>query len=123
MLLKSGLKNRLQRCNLKADEQAEVTIHSMTERHRISMKDFHNLLSVLDPFSIFNFDSILTNTTSSEFSVYSHSKINVLSNHFFANQKENRGIFIEEWENFKFDLLSERKIWVNLKKKNCQEIT
>ena len=113
----------MQRCNLNVDKQAEVTIHSMTERYRISMKDFHNLLSVLDTFSIFNFDNTLMNTTSSEFSVYSHSKINVLSNHFFANQKENRGIFIEEWENFKFDLLSERKIWVNLKKKNCQEIT
>ena len=109
MLLKSDLKNRLQRCNLRADEQAEVTIHSMTERCRISMKDFHNLLSVLNAFSVFNFDNILTNTTSSEFSVYSHSKTNVLSNRFFANQKENRGTFIEEWERFKFDLLSVRK--------------
>ena len=116
MLLKSDLKNRLQRCNLKVDEQAEVIIHSMTERYRMSMKDFHNLLSVLGAFSIFNFDSILTNTTSREFSVYSHSKINILSNHFFANQNENRGIFIEEWESFKFDLLSVRKKWVNLKK-------
>ena len=95
----------------------------MTERYRTSMKDFHNLLSVLDAFSIFNFDNTLMNTTSSEFSVYSHSKINVLSNHFFANQKENRGIFIEEWENFKFDLLSERKKIGQFEKENCQEIT
>ena len=52
----------------------------MTERYRTLMKDFLNLISVLDAFSIFNFDSILMNITSSEFSVYSHSKINVLSN-------------------------------------------
>ena len=28
---------------------------------------------------------------------------------FFAKQKENKGTFIEEWESFKFDLLSMRK--------------
>ena len=27
------MKNRLQRCNLKVDEQVEETIHSMTERY------------------------------------------------------------------------------------------
>ena len=73
-------------------------------------------------FSMLNaFDNILRNTTSSEFSMYGHSKINVLSNHFFANQKENKGTFIE-WESFKFDLVSMRKKWINLKK-TCQEIT
>ena len=54
-------------------------------------------------------DSIPKNTTSSEFNVYRHSKINVLSNHFFASQKKNHDIFIEDWENFKFDLMSVRK--------------
>ena len=41
---------------------------------------------------------------------------------FFAKQKENKGTFIEEWENFKFDFLSvgkNRSVW----KKTCQEIT
>ena len=79
------------------------------------MEDFHNLLSTLDAFSIFNLDNIPTNTTSSEFSVYGHSEINVLSNHFFANHKENKDTFIEEWESFKFDLLSLTKKWVSLK--------
>ena len=37
MLLKSDLKNRLQRCNLKVDEQVEETIHSMTERYTKAM--------------------------------------------------------------------------------------
>ena len=47
--------------------------------------------------------------------MYGHSKINVLSNHFSANQKENKDTFIEDWESFKFDLMSVRKKWVNLK--------
>ena len=56
------------------------------------------------------------NTTSSEFSVYSLSEINVLSNHiFFANQEENKDTFIERWESFKFDLLLMRKKLISLK--------
>ena len=35
----------------------------------MSIEDFQNL-NILDAFSIFNLDSILTNTTSSEFSEY-----------------------------------------------------
>ena len=54
-------------------------------------------------------DNIPTNTTSSKFSVYRHNKINVLSINFFANQNENKDTFIEDWESFKFDLMSMRK--------------
>ena len=75
----------------------------------------HNVLSIFDAFSVFNLDNVPTNTTSSEFSVYVHSEINVLFNHFFANEVENKGTFIEKWESFKFDLLSVRKKWVSLK--------
>ena len=69
---------------MKVDEQVEETIHSMIHKdtqklcYRISMKDSHNL-SILDAFPIFNLDNTPTNTTSSEFSVYDHSEINVLS--------------------------------------------
>ena len=69
----------------------------------------HNALSILDAFSIFNLDNIPKNTTSSEFSVYDLSEIDILSNHFLANEEENKDTFIEEWESFKFDLLSMRK--------------
>ena len=58
---------------------------------------FPHDLSILDAFSIFNLDNIPTNTTSSEFNVYVHSELNVLSNHFFANEK-NKDTFTEEWE-------------------------
>ena len=84
-----------------------------------------NVLSILDAFPVFNLDNSSTNTTSSEFSVYGHSEINVLFNHFlflflfvfffFANQEENKDIFIEEWKSSKFDLLPMRKKWVSLK--------
>ena len=75
------------------------------------MKDFRNLFnkSILDIFSIFNLDNMPTNTTSREFSVYGQSEINILTNHFYANQNENKGTFIEEWKSFKFDLFSVRK--------------
>ena len=43
----------------------------------------HNVLNILDAFSIFNLDNIPTNTTSSVFNVYGQSGINFLSNHFF----------------------------------------
>ena len=96
-VLKSDMKNRLQR-------------FSLTERYTKAMlwnidDGFpHNVLSILDVFSIFNLDNIPTNTTSSEFRVYDHNEINVLPNHFFANEAENKDTFIEEWESFKFDL-------------------
>ena len=94
----------MQICNLKVDKQVEETIHSMTERYTKAMCP-----QSLDAFSISNLDNIPTNIASSEFSLYGHSKINVLSNHLFANQKENKDTFIKEWENFKFDLMSVRK--------------
>ena len=50
------------------------------------------------------------NTTSS---AYGHSEIKGSVNHFFANQKEN--IFYWKMRKFKFDSLSMRKRWDNLK--------
>ena len=99
MLLKTDLKNRLQRCNLKEDEQVEETIHSMTKRYTKAMLEnvnerFHNL-SILDAFSISNLDNIPANTTSSEFSVYGHSEINVLSNHFLPSRKKIRALSLK----------------------------
>ena len=96
MLLKTDMKNMLQGCNLKVHKQAEETIHSMTERYTQTMlwniddRFSHNVLSILEGFSIFNLDHIPMNITSSEFSVYGHSEINVLPNHFFANDEENK---------------------------------
>ena len=59
-------------------------------------------------------DNIPKNETLSEFSVYGHSEINVLSNHIFANAEENKDTSIEEWESCKFDLFLVKK-WVSLK--------
>ena len=56
----------------------------------------HDILSISGAFSIFYLDNIPTNTTSSEFSLYGHSEINVLSNYFFANKEENKDTFIED---------------------------
>ena len=58
----------------------------------MSSKDFHNL-SILDAFSIL--DNIPANTTSSEFSVYGHSEINVLSNHFLPSRKKIRALSLK----------------------------
>ena len=105
MLLKTDMKNMLQRCNLKVHEQAEETIHSMTERYTKTMlwnidDRFSHVLSILEAFSIFNLDNIPTNITSSEFSVYGHSEINVLPNHFFANDEENKDSLIRRMGKF-----------------------
>ena len=100
-LLKTDIKNRLQRCNLKVDEQVEEKIHSMTERYTKAMlwnidgRFPQNVLSTLDAFSIFNMDNIPTNTTSSEFSAYGHSEINVVSNHFLPMKKKVRTLLLK----------------------------
>ena len=60
----------------------------------MSIKDFHNL-SILDAFSIFNLDNIPVITTSSEFSVYRHSEINILSNHFLPSRKKIRALSLK----------------------------
>ena len=99
---------------MKVDEQVEETIQT-------SMKDFHFLLSVLVAFSVSNLDNIPTNRTSREFSVYGHSEKNVLSNHFFFNEEENKDTFIEEWNTFKSDLLTMRKKWVRLKERKLDK--
>ena len=56
----------------------------------------HDILSISGAFSIFYLDNIPTNTTSSEFSLYGHSEINVLSTYFFANKEKNKDTFIED---------------------------
>ena len=61
----------------------------------------HNVLSVLDAFSMFNLDSIPTYKVSGELRGYGHSEIKVLSNHF-VDQKETADNYFKEWENFKF---------------------
>ena len=55
-------------------------------------------------------NNIPTNATSSKFSVYGHKEINVLSNHFFPNEEENKDTFIDKWESFKFDLFLLKKM-------------
>ena len=87
MLFKTDLKNRLQKCDLKVDKQAEETIHSMTERYTKAMlwiidgRFPHNILSILDAFSIFNLDNIRTITTPN---VYGHSEIKgSFQSHFY----------------------------------------
>ena len=58
MLLKTGLKNWLQRCNLKADEQVEEAMHKMIKRYtkavlwNIDERFQHKVLIILDAFSI-----------------------------------------------------------------------
>ena len=53
--------------------------------------------------------NIPTNKTSSGFSVFGHSEMKVLSNHYFVDQNESQGVLFEEWESFKFDLFSIKK--------------
>ena len=50
----------------------------------------HNVLSILDAFLTFNMDGILTDRTSTKFSVYGHSDIKALSNHYFVDQNETK---------------------------------
>ena len=44
-LLKTDLKNRLQRRNLKEDEQVEKTMHSMTERYKSYVMEYRRQIS------------------------------------------------------------------------------
>ena len=55
-LLKTDIKNKLRRCNLKVDQQVEETIHSMTKRYTKAMlwntgdRFPHNVLSIFRCF-------------------------------------------------------------------------
>ena len=73
MLLRTGLKNRLQSWNLNIDNQVEETIHGMKhdqKTHKNNVMEngwtFSHVSCILDAFLIFELDNIPTNTTSRE---------------------------------------------------------
>ena len=107
---------------MKLHEQVEERIHSVTENYtntvlwNVDERFSHNILSIFDAFLTFNLDNIPTDGTPSKFSVYGHSEVKVLSNHYFVYQNKNKNSFFEEYESFKFDLLSMRNKWVSFKK-------
>ena len=74
-----------------------------------------DVLDILDAFGIFHLDSIPTDASSNEFSVYGNNEIEILSELFFLGDDEKKDNIIEEWDNFKFDLLSLRRKWIVLK--------
>ena len=47
--------------------------------------------------------------------MHGNHEVDVLSKHFFADDDEKKKEFLEEWEGFKFDLLSMRRKWISLK--------
>ena len=88
-LLKEDIKKRLEPCNLVINQKAEEKINSITERYvkamiwNIDERFPCNVLNILDAFSIFNLENVPTNQSSSEFSIYGCSDVEILSKHFF----------------------------------------
>ena len=66
----------------------------MTERctnamlWNISYRFPSDIMDILDAFSIFNLENILTDQTSNEFSVYGCNEVNVLCNRFFKDDDQ-----------------------------------
>ena len=120
-LLKGEVTSRLQRCNLVIAERDEESVKSITERYTKAMiwnieeRFQSDVLGILDAFGIFNLDSIPTHASSNEFSIYGNNEVKTLSEHFFLGDGEKQNDVIEEWNNFKFDLLSLRRKWIVLK--------
>ena len=73
--------------NLVIDQKAEEKINSITEMYVKSMiwnidERFPcNVLNILDAFSIFNLENVPPDQSSSEFSIYGYSDVEILSKH------------------------------------------
>ena len=118
-LLKDDVGKHLMSCNLIIDVDAEEKVHSMTERYtnamiwNINERFPSDVMNILEAFSIFNLESIPTDQSSREFTVHGNHEVNVLSSHFFEDNEEKKKEFIEEWQSFKFNMLSLRKKWIS----------
>ena len=120
-LLKDDVGKCLTSCDLIIDVDAEEKVHSMTERYtnamiwNINERIPSDVMNILEAFSIFNLESIPTDQSSHEFTVHGNHEVNVLCSHFFEDNEEKKKEFLEEWQSFKFDMLSLRKKWISLK--------
>ena len=120
-LLKDDVDKRLTSCGLIIDKDAEEKVHSMTERYtnemiwNINERFPSDVMNIIEAFSILNLESIPTDQSSHEFTVHGNHEVNVLSSHFFEDNEEKKKEFLEEWQSFKFDILSLRKKWISLK--------
>ena len=47
--------------------------------------------------------------------MYSNSEVEILSGYYFGTGDEKRNAFMSEWDSFKFELISMRKKWFQLK--------
>ena len=117
-LLKDDVDKRLTSCGLK---DAEEKVHSMTGRYtnemiwNINERFPSDVMNIIEAFSIPNLESIPTDQSSHEFTVHGNHEVNVLSSHFFEDNEEKKKEFLEEWQSFKFDMLSLGKKWISLK--------
>ena len=70
---------------------------------------------ILDAYSIFDLEKVPSDCSSSEFAVYCNSEVEILCGYYFGTGDEKRKDLINEWDSFKFELISTRKIWFQLK--------
>ena len=87
-------------CNLVIDQNAEEKINSVryvkATIWNIDERFPCNVLNILDAFSIFNLENVPTDQSSSEFSIYGYSDVEIPSKHFFDDDDEKKKEFIEE---------------------------
>ena len=116
-LLKDDPKTRLKRCNLQIDEEKEEKMNSLTERYikamiwNIDERFPSDVLQIIDAFSISDLEKVPTDHSSSEFSICACNELEVLCKHFFGDNDEKKTAFVEEWGNFKFELMTMKKKW------------
>ena len=52
--------------------------------------------------------------------MYCNSEVEILCGYYFGNDDEKRNEFMNEWDSFRFELISTRKKWLQLKENLSQ---
>ena len=110
---------------MQINEEQEEIITDIAERYVNAMIWNINAISVRCftiswCFSIFDLEKVPTGCSSNEFTVYCNSEVEILCGYYFGNDDEKRNEFMNEWDSFRFEVISMRKKWLQLKENLSQ---
>ena len=79
------------------------------------MQDFQKIVQrILDAFSIFNLDTLPTNSSTCNFALYGEHEIEALHDQFFPD--DDSDVTKSQWNDFKYEMLQLKRKWNEYKK-------
>ena len=118
--LLNDVDGRLRRCQFDFSTFQKEMIAELATRYinalenNIRQRFPKDVVTVLEAFNIFNAE-VIPNSTSDEFAIYGTDEIEVSKKHYYDNKLKTGELLINQWEDFRYELVSLKKKWVSFK--------